>query len=95
MAVLSPAMCFTVDDQAFSTVAQDQCSNLIKIGRQQKCQIAIEEIVSHQIVPIPTATAQDHISNKLTAAAIEIRQGDLADQKVRISKSGKRIHSFI
>lgn len=95
MAVLAPAMSFTVDHQAFSMAAHDQCSNLIKIGRQKKCQITIEEIVSDQIVPTPTATAQDHISNKLTAAAIEIRQGDLADQKVRIPKLRKRPPSFI
>jgi diketogulonate reductase-like aldo/keto reductase len=75
---------FEIQEEAFRPIAHSECSKLVKIGRQYKCQIEIQETVTNHICTISKAATQDHISNKLTAAAIKIHQDDLAEQKVLI-----------
>ena len=76
--------------EIFGTMAYDERTKLIGIARQYKCQIEIEEKTTTRICDIPKAVRQDHISNKLTATAIEIRQDDLAEQEVM----KLRLHTF-
>ena len=83
LATFCPPSSFIVEEEAFRPMAHSECSNLINIGRRYKCQVEIEEFSAKHICEIPRSTAEDHVSNKLTAAAIKIEQGDLADQKVR------------
>lgn len=85
MATLCPPIQFIIQDEGFRPVAHDERTNLINIGRQYKCQIEIEER-SEKTCKIPKATAQDHISSKLTAAAIKIDKNDLAAQGVLRTK---------
>ncbi|CAF2651673.1 unnamed protein product [Rotaria sp. Silwood2] len=73
---------FEIQEEAFGVIAHNECTNLKNIGRQYKCQIEIEKKPTSKIYEIPKTLAQDHISNKLTAAAIRILKGDLAEQKV-------------
>ncbi|CAF1230748.1 unnamed protein product [Adineta ricciae] len=82
LATFCPPSSFTVEEEAFRPIAHNECPNLIKIGRRYKCHVEIEEFLTKHICEIPRSTAEDHVSNKLTAAAIKIEQGDLADQKV-------------
>jgi hypothetical protein len=82
MSILCAPIHFQISDEAFRVVGHNECPNLIKIGREHKCQIEIQEESTDHIMEIPKATIQDHISNELTAAAIDIREGDLAEQKV-------------
>ncbi|CAF1684845.1 unnamed protein product [Rotaria sp. Silwood1] len=71
-----------IEEQAFSTIAHDECYNIINIARQHKCLVEIQESNTNYICKIPKATKHDHISNELSAAVIEIHQNDLADQRV-------------
>ena len=82
MATLCPPVPFEVQEEAFQTIAHDKHSDLKQIGRQHKCQIKIQDDTKISSCEIPKATTQDHVSNKLTAAAITIHQDDLAEQKV-------------
>lgn len=82
MVALCAPIHFQISDEAFCVIAHDECPNLIKIGREHKCQIEIQEETTDHIMEIPKATIQDHISNELTAAAIKICEDDLAEQKV-------------
>jgi len=84
MTIICAPIHFQIEDEAFRVIAHDECPNLIKIGREHKCQIEIQEETKNHVIEIPKATTQDHVSNKLTAAAINIHQGDLAEQKVTI-----------
>ena len=78
---------FKIQDEVFGMIAHNECSHLIQIGRQNKCQIEIQEATINHISEIPKANTQDQVSNKLTAAAIEIHKDDLAEQKVIILTS--------
>ncbi|UJR25097.1 hypothetical protein I4U23_006458 [Adineta vaga] len=82
LAALCPPIHFIIEEEAFRPIAHKECSNLIDIGRQYKCHIDIEEHTVDHVCEIPRATVKDHVSNKLTAAAIDIKQGDLAEQNV-------------
>ncbi len=73
-----------IREEAFRAIAHDECSNLINIGHKYKCHIEIQENIECTNCEIPQAATQDHVSNKLTAAAINIRKDDLAEQKVTI-----------
>ena len=84
MATLCAPLQFEISDEAFSIIAHDECPNLIKIGREHKCQIEIQEETTNHIMKVPKAMRTDHVSNELTAAAIKIHKGDLAEQKVTI-----------
>jgi hypothetical protein len=84
LATICTPIYFEIQEEAFCLIAHNECSNLINIGRQHKCQIEIQENIINHICKIPKATTQDHISNKLTAAAIKIHKDDLAEQQVTI-----------
>ncbi|CAF3851388.1 unnamed protein product [Rotaria sordida] len=82
LASLCTPINFEVQEEAFGLIAQNECTNLENIGRQNKCQIEIQKETTNKIYEIPKALTQDHLSNKLTAAAITIQKNDLAEQKV-------------
>ena len=75
-------MDFEILEEYFGLIAHNECDNLKTIGRQYKCQIEIQSETKNKIYDIPKALVQDHISNKLTASAIEIHKNDLAEQEV-------------
>ncbi|CAF4464247.1 unnamed protein product [Rotaria socialis] len=82
LASLCKPMDFEILEEDFGLIAHNECDNLKTIGRQYKCQIEIQSETKNKIYDIPTALVQDHISNKLTASAIEIHKNDLAEQEV-------------
>ncbi|CAF4338578.1 unnamed protein product [Rotaria magnacalcarata] len=82
LASLSTPISFEIPEEAFGLIAHKEYTTLQNIGHQYKCQIEIEKEIRNKIVEIPKAAAQDHVSNKLTAAAIRILTSDLAEQKV-------------
>jgi len=82
LATLCTPIHFEIQEEAFHVVAHDECPNLIKIGREYKCQIEVQEDTKNHICEIPKATTQDRVSNKLTAAVIKIHKDDLASQRV-------------
>ena len=91
LATLCTPIHLEIQEEAFRVIAHDECSNLIKIGHQYKCQIEIQENTKNHICEIPKATTQDHVSNKLTAAAIKIHKDDLAEQKVTILRFERKL----
>ncbi|CAF1359679.1 unnamed protein product [Adineta steineri] len=82
LATLCTPIDFEIQEESFRPIAQNECSNLINIGRQYKCHIEIQENVINYTCKILKAISQDHVSDALTAAAIKIHQDDLAEQKV-------------
>ncbi|CAF0990647.1 unnamed protein product [Rotaria sordida] len=82
LAALCTPIDFEIQEEAFGLIAHNECINLKNIGRQYKCQIDIQMKTTNKICEIPKALPQDHISNKLTAAAIKIYKNDLVKQKV-------------
>jgi diketogulonate reductase-like aldo/keto reductase len=95
LATLCTPIYFEIQEEAFCLIAHNECSKLINIGRQHKCQIEIEENITNHICKIPKATTQDHISNKLTAAAIKIHIDDLAEQKVTILRFEWDLYNYL
>ncbi|CAF0757202.1 unnamed protein product [Rotaria sp. Silwood1] len=82
LASLCTSIDYEIQEEAFGLKAHNECESLKNIGHQCKCQIEIEIETTNKICEIPKALTQDHMSNKLTAAAIEIHKNDLAEQKV-------------
>ena len=87
LATLCTPIQFEIKEDAFRVIARNECLNLVNIGRQHKCQIEIQNSTENLTCEIPKAAKQDHISSKLTAAAIKIEKEDLADQKVSIKRA--------
>jgi hypothetical protein len=94
LATLCTPIHFEIQEEAFRVIAHDECPNLINIGRQYKCQVEIQEDTKYHICEIPKATAQDHVSNKLTATAIKIHKDDLAVQRVTILKFEEELYNY-
>jgi hypothetical protein len=84
LATLCRPIDYVIQEEAFLTIAHDECHSLINIGRQYKCQLEIHQNTTKCFCPIPKATTQNHVSSKLTAAAIKIHRDDLAEQGVII-----------
>ncbi|CAF3834464.1 unnamed protein product [Rotaria sp. Silwood1] len=83
--MLSAALCkpisYEIQEKAFGLIALNECTNLKNIARQYRSQIEIHEETTKKTYKIPKALTQD-VSNKLTAAAITVQKGDLAEEKI-------------
>ena len=84
LATLCEPLTFEVQEDAFCITAHEQSAKLLNIARQHRCLLEMQTSVDRRICQIPKAADQGHISNSLTAAAIEIRQEDLSEQKVTL-----------
>ena len=87
LATLCEPLAFEIQDDAFRTMAHEQPPKLVHIARQHRCHLETQTSVESRICQIPKAAGQGHISNTLTAAAIEIRQEDLSEQKVPMCRN--------
>ena len=75
---------YLIDDVRFQYQADEQHAELMKIALKNRCCLEINEITKSLEVQIPKAFVQDHISSNLTASAIQVIEGDLCDQQVRM-----------
>ena len=88
LAILCEPLTFEIREDAFRVTAHlgGQSVKLVDIARQHECHLEIRKSLTHHICQIPKSAVQDHVSSVLTAAAIEIRLGDLREQKVRVCR---------
>ena len=86
LATLCAPLAFEIEDGAYRLTTHEHPSKLVNIARQHQCYLEIQTRVESRICQIPKAATEDHVSNTLTAAAIDVRLEDLSEQKVRLCR---------